>query len=204
MKRSISTFALLSMVILAGSFKDGPQHLVQFKNDGVFIAVIDGKMFNTRDENRYSAELTNKSADVFLGSSATGPKMTRVANTLSFYGNQFFDESGNIAEERISFDYSFKDGILGEAADCKIMLNYDNDKYFSLPEGSSFKITKMMWSADRRYFIMNGEFDCKMRRWGMPAEAQPIVHMKGRLENINVTVPSWIVTKNPGQTASGQ
>jgi len=206
-KRILTICLLAATVILCGSFKKKvDSHLVQFKNDGYFIAVIDGKMFETRDDAKYSADLTNKSADVLLGSSTNNnaPKLTRVANSLTFFGNQFFDESGNISEERINFDYTFNDGALGEASDRKIMLTYNGEKYYSLPEGSTFKITKLMWGADRRYCVMNADFDCKMRRWGIPAEAQPIVRLKGKMENINVSVPSWIVTKNPYQTASGQ
>lgn len=206
MKRLFTTLALVSMVIIGGSFKHRQTHLVQFKNDGYFIAVVDAKMFDMRDDNKYSADLSNKSSDVFLGSApATGaPKSTKVMNNISFYGNQFFDESGNTVEERINFEYAFNEGALGEAAERKIMLHFNNEKYFNLPEGTSFKITKMQWSADRRYCVLSADFDCKMRRWGMPAEAQPIVHLKGKMENINVTVPSWIVTKNPNQSAFGQ
>lgn len=206
MKKIITIFLLVAIVVIGGSFKKkSDSHLVRFKNDGYFIAVVDGKMFETRDDSKYSADLVNKSADVLLGSSpTTTPKLTRVANSISFFGNQFFDESGNTCEERINFEYTFNDGATGEAADRKIMLHFNNDKYYNLPEGTTFKITKLMWSADRRYFVMNAEFDCKMRRWGIPAEAQPIVRLKGKMENINVTVPSWIITKNPYQTASGQ
>ncbi|MBL0308219.1 MAG: hypothetical protein IPP77_00515 [Bacteroidetes bacterium] len=170
----------------------------------MFIAVVDGQLFNTRDENKYSAELANKSADVFLGTSPTQPKMTRVANTLSFFGNQFFDEDGNTAEERISIEYGFNEGVLGECADQKIMLHYNNEKYYNIASDTKFKVTKLMWSGDRRYCVVNAEFDCKMRRWGVPAEAQPVVRMKGKMENINVTVPSWVVLKNPAQTAFGE
>lgn len=206
MKRILTICSLFLLLIVISSFKEKRSNgnVPRFKNDGVFIAVVDGQMFSTRDENKYTAELANKSSDVFLGTSSTVPKTTRVANTLSFFGNQFFDESGNAAEERINFEYAFNEGALGEVTDQKIVLHFNNDKYYNIASETKFKVTKLMWSGDRRYCVVNAEFDCKMRRWGLPSEAQPVVRMKGKMENINVTIPSWVVLKNPAQTASGE
>lgn len=205
MKHILTLSTLCVILLTASSFKtNNGNSAPRYKSDGTFIAVVDGQIFNTRDENKYTAELANKSSDAFLGTSPTVPKTTRVANVMSFFGSQFFDESGNTAEERINIEYTFNEGALGEVGDQKIMLHFNNDKYYNIASETKFKVTKLMWSGDRRYCVINAEFDCKMRRWGLPSEAQPVVRLKGKMENINVTIPSWVVLKNPAQTALGE
>ena len=106
---------------------------------------------------------------------------------MTFFGNQFFDASGNLGEESINFSYSFNDGAKGAAANPVILMHYNNDKYFNLPENTTFKITKLIWGPDRRYCVMSGEFDCKMRRWGVPADEATSSTFKRHMENINIT-----------------
>ena len=80
-------------------------------------------------------------------------------------------------------------------------MNYNNSKYTSIPTASVIKITKIEWSKDRRYFVMNTDFDCTLRKWGVHSAGQPELRLKGKMENINVSVPAWIMVKNPGQVA---
>ena len=132
---------------------------------------------------------------------AASPKLTRVANTISFYGIDLRGADGTIFNEGLSFEYTFSDGALGEPGNQRIILDYNNEKYYNVERETKLRITKIEWSSDRRYFVMNADFECKMRRWGMPAQAQPTLKLKGKMEGINVTVPSWIVIKNPAQVA---
>jgi hypothetical protein len=202
-KKALSILLLVAIVLTAGSFKSKRKYnQAGYKKDGYFIAVVDGKMFVTRDENRYSAELVNKTTDAFWESMEVKSKLKGVTNSMTFFGNQFFDASANLAEERINFSYTFNDGATGAAANPLILMHYNNDKYYNLPESTTFKITKLMWNQDRRYCVVNAEFDCKMRRWGVPAANQPVVHLKGTMENINITNPSGIY-KSPNLEVKG-
>jgi hypothetical protein len=202
MKRLVTIILLASVILTGESFK--VKHRArpeQYKTEGYLQAVIDGKVFETREDNRYTATLKNKSTDNFSFNNQKGAPLSRVANTISFFGGDFQDADGNIFNESIGFEYTFNDGTLGDAANQRILLNYNNQKYYNVEGSTRFKITKIQWSSDRRNFTMDAEFDCKMRRWGVPFQSQPTVRMKGKMEGINVTVPSWIVTKNPNQTA---
>ena len=197
MKKLLSSLLLIAIVLTAGSFKGKHKYSqAGYKKDGYFVAVVDGKMFVARDENRYSAELVNKTSDAFWEPMPVKAKLKGVTNSMTFFGNQFFDGSGNLAEERINFSYTFNDGVQGPAVNPLILMHYNNDKYYNLPEGTTFKITKLMWNQDRKYCIINAEFDCTMRRWGVPADKQPVIHLKGSMENINVTNPPGIYNKN--------
>lgn len=73
--------------------------------------------------------------------------------------------------------------------------------YYQIPELTKFVVKNITWSDDRREFIMSADFDCRMRRWGFPAESQLVVRLKGRMVNINVTAPAWIKIKDPRQVA---
>jgi hypothetical protein len=202
MKRLVTIFALASILLVGESFKVKHRRVTdQYKTEGYLQAVIDGKIFETRDDNRYTATLKNKSTDNFTANNKADAPLSRVENMVSFFGGDFQDPDGNIFNESVGFEYTFNDGSLGDAANQRITLNYNNQKYYNVEGETRLKITRIQWSSDRRNFTMDAEFDCKMRRWGVPFQAQPTVHLKGKMEGINVTVPSWIITKNPNQTA---
>jgi hypothetical protein len=201
MKRIYTLFLLLIIFVAGQSFKRNRGHVEHYKNEGYLMAVIDGKVFETREENKYTAELKNKSGDIYAPSNQAASSLTKVTTSVNFFGTDFKDDDNNVFTESLGFEYGFNDGATGEPAGSRLTLNYNNQKYYNVAGETNFKITKLEWNSDHRYFVMSADFDCKMRRWGMPASNQPVVKMKGRVENINVTVPSWIVLKTPGQTA---
>ena len=200
MKRLFTLIFLLSIIVAGSSFKLKRAHVEQFKNDGYLMAVIDGRTFEARDENKYTAELMNKSADAST-LVPTGGKITRVATTVNFYGSDFKDDDNNTFTESLGFEYAFSEGSLGEVADQKMVLNYNNQRFISIPAETKIKVNKISWSADKRYFILSADFDSKMKSWGSPAQAQQTLRVKGRMEDIMITVPAWIVIKNQVQTA---
>lgn len=204
MKRLCTVLILVTTLVGAESFKlkHHPANTQQFKNDGYVMAVIDGKVFEVREENKYTAELKNKSTGnpLFPGTT-TDARLSRVANVINVYGGDFQDMDGSMFNESIGFEYTFNNGALGEGADKSITLNYDNQKFYSIPADSKIKITRLDWSSDHRSFAMDADFDCKLRRWGVPASAQPLVHMKGKIENITVSVPNYIVLGNAAPVA---
>jgi hypothetical protein len=195
MKRLFTILILTATFFGAESFKMQQRmvHADQFKNDGYVMAVIDGKVFEVRENNKYTAELKNKSAGNPLFGEPGAAKISRVATVVNVFGGDFQDADGNTFNESIGFEYTFNNGALGEGADKSITLNYSNDKYYSIAGESKIKISRIDWSADRRSFVLDADFDCKLRKWGMPAASQPVVAMKGKIENITVSVPSWIV-----------
>ncbi len=167
-----------------------------YKNNGYFFAILDGKMFEMRDEDKYRAELLNKTGAI---NHSVKAQLNRVATSVIFYGNQFKDAKGKLFDENLEFEFSFDEGALGEPNDLKIEAHYELNDYYHLPEYTRFKISSIDWSSDRREFLMNAEFDCKMRKWGFPAESQPVVRIKGKMVGVAVTVPPWIKLKDPNQ-----
>jgi len=189
--------SLVLMVVVCSSFlrlEDGETH---YKNNGYFFAIIDGKMFELRDEDKYRAELVNRTGAL----NQTKGTLSRVDNTLTFFGPDFIDSTGKTYTESIEFSYNFEDGAIGEPKDLKIEVSYDKNNYYQLDKQTKFRVSKIDWNEDRRSFLLSADFDCKMRQWGFPAESQPVVRVKGRMVNIHVTVPPWIQIKNPKQTA---
>jgi hypothetical protein len=193
MKRIISLSLLLLVVFAGSSFK--LKRAEQFKSDGYLVAVIDGKSFEARDENKYTADLMNKSADNNALVS-TGGKITRVATAINFYGSDFKDDDNNTFTESLGFEYTFADGSTGEVADQKVILNYNNQRFTSIPAETKIKINKIQWSSDKRSFTMSADFDTKMKSWGSPAQAHQTLHVKGKMEDIVISVPTWIMLKN--------
>ncbi len=173
MKRLFTILILTATFFGAESFKmkHHSPYTEQFKNDGYVMAVIDGKVFEMREENKYTAELKNKSAGNPLFGETTGSKISRVASVVNVFGGDFQDADGNIFNESIGFEYTFNNGALGEGADKSITLNYSNQKFYSIPADSKIKVTRIDWSADRRSFVMDADFDCKLRKWACPLPA---------------------------------
>ncbi len=197
MRKIITPLFLICILFVSGSFNSKPDdENGHYKNNGYFFAIMDGNMFEMRDDDKYRAELVNKTG------SMKDDKLSRVATSLVFYGNEFKDDAGKPFTENIDVEFSFEDGALGDVKDLKLEAHYDKHDYFHIPQATKFKVTKVEWSDDRRFYLLSADFDCKMRRWGFPAESQPTVRIKGRMVNINVSVPAWVKVKEPGQVAN--
>jgi len=204
MKRFLTLFFLLAIITAGSSFKlTRHAHVEQFKNDGYLMASIDGKTFQAREENKYTAELMNKSAESnTLLASGNGGKLTRVATMVNFYGSDFKDDDDNTFTESLGFEYTFNEGSLGQAADQKIILSYNNQRFTSIPSETKITVNKIEWSSDRRSFTLSADFDTKMKSWGSPAQASQTLSVKGKMEDIVISVPSWIILKNSVPTAN--
>lgn len=198
--RKLFTYLLLTAcVLVSGSFITLPEDdNGHYKNTGYFFAILNGNMFEMRDDDKYRAELVNKTGT--MKNNSTG-ELNRVATSLIFYGNNFIGDDGKPFTENIDFEYSFENGALGEPNDLKIEIHYDKNDYYHEPNQTKFRVTKIEWTPDRRAFYLSADFDCKMRKWGFPRESMPIVRLKGRMVNVEVTVPAWIKLKDPGIVA---
>ena len=167
----------------------------EYKNTGYFFAVIDNKsMFELRDNYKYKAELVNKNAAI------DGRSTMRVVNSMEFFGNSFNNAEGKQYDESLAMDIDFNNGRVSDDNGFVIEMKYDGESYFHLPAQSKFKVHRIDWSSDQRYFFLTAEFDLKMKRWGFPSESQPVIKVKGRMSGIKVTVPAWVQLKNSNQT----
>ena len=203
MKRLSALILLVSIFVAGSSFKLKRAHTEQFKNDGYFMASIDGKTFAAREDNKYTAELMNKSLERgTLIQPAAGTKLTRVATTINFYGADMRDDDDNTFTESVGLEYTFNEGSTGEAVDQKVILNYNNQRFTSIPAETKIHVSKIQWSSDKRTFTMSGDFDAKMLTWGAPGQPKQTLRVKGKMEDVVVSVPSWIMLKSQSvQTA---
>lgn len=199
MKRTILSVFLFATLLFGSSFK--PQSSQEkYSNSGYFMAILGTGMFELRDNDKYRAEMRTKGGTMNNNSS----ELNRSATSIMFYGNSFTDADGKSFDENLNVEYTLNNGGTGEVNDLKIDLNYDKYNYYQIPEKSSFQITKLEWSADHKNCLVSADFNCKMRRWGFPADEQPIVRLKGRMVNINVMVPPWIASKLNVEASIGQ
>ncbi len=203
MKRLSALILLVSIFVAGSSFSLKHAHTEQFKNDGYFMASIDGKTFSAREDNKYTAELMNKSLERgTLIQPAAGTKLTRVATTINFYGADMRDDDDNTFTESVGLEYTFNEGSTGEAVDQKVILNYNNQRFTSIPAETKIHVSKIQWSSDKRTFTMSGDFDAKMLTWGAPGQPKQTLRVKGKMEDVVVSVPSWIMLKSQSvQTA---
>ena len=86
--------------------------------------------------------------------------------------------------------YAFADASVGSVSGQKIVFHFNNQKFLSIPGKTQIRVTNVHYNADRTALILSAEFEGKMLEWVKPGESQPIVNVKGKMENINVTVPS--------------
>lgn len=177
MNHLFKAFALIAIFISADSFKLSNQPDTHFKSEGYFYAKIDGKVFDSRSQDRYTAEVTG---------TAAGQQNA----DIMFFGNSYYDASGNMFNESLQFKYAFNEQATGAVADQKIIFQFDNQKFLSVPGQTQIVVTKMKWNTDGNSYVMSADFQGKMLKWCGPGQDQPIVTVKGRMENINVSVPA--------------
>jgi len=181
MSNLLKSSALIAFFFFAASFKNGQQSdTPRYKNQGYFTASIDGKPFDTRTYNKYTAEVVKQSEYSKNDQSAD----------LTFFGGTYYDQNGNQFAESLQLKYVISEASLGNASGQKIVFQFNNQKFISIPGQTKIHITKIEYSADRTSMVMSADFDGKMIEWAAPGQSKPIVHVKGKMENINVTVPA--------------
>jgi len=176
MNHLFKAFTLIAIVLFADSFKLSNKADARFKSEGYFTAKIDGKLFDSRSQDRYTAEVTTTEA---------GKKNA----DIMFFGNDYFDRSGNLCQESLELKYAFSGLTASSIADQKIVFQFDNQKFLSVPGQTKINVTKMELSADGSNYLVSAEFQGKMVKWAAPGQDQPIVTVKGRMENIQVSIP---------------
>jgi hypothetical protein len=170
---------LIGLFLFAASLKSGDGTAPRFKHTGYFTASIDGRPFDTHHYEKYTAEMTGQ------------PESRGDQNAdITFYGARHLDRSGNVFEESLKFNYLAQAGKPGEISTQKIVFDFDNQKFMSIPGQTKFTITKAEYNSDRTSVIVSATFEAKMTLWVEPGHAAPIIKVKGRMEDINISVPA--------------
>ena len=177
MNHLLKAFTLIAIVIFADSFKLANRPDTHVKAEGYFTAKIDGKLFDSRSQDNYTAEVSSKDP-------------AHPTADITFFGNNYADASGNIFQESLEFKYAFGERATGSVPDQKIVFQFDNQKFLSVPGQTQITVTKMQWNPDGNSYVVSADFQGKMVKWAAPGQDQPIVTVKGRMENINVSVPA--------------
>ncbi|MCS6935375.1 MAG: hypothetical protein NZM35_09540 [Chitinophagales bacterium] len=183
---------IIGILLFAGvaiSFLPPPdENNEHYKNKGYFFAILNGNIFEMRDDEKYRAELIYRTGALVYNNA----NLKQVTTSLSFFGNEFRGPDGKLFLENIEIEYSFDNGTLGEPRNLRIEVHYDLKEYYNDPQYSRFRISKIEWSPDSTYFYLSADFDCRMFRWGYPRDNTNSLRLKGKMVNIEVTVPRWM------------
>jgi hypothetical protein len=180
MKYLLKTPLLVALFLFAASLKSGDGTTPRFKHTGYFTASMDGRPFDTHNYQKYTAEMTGQSESSKADQNAD----------ITFYGAKHIDRNGNAFVESLKFNYLAQAGKPGEISAQKIVFDFDNHKFTSVPGQTKFTITKAEYNSDRTSVIVSATFEAKMAMWVAPGEAAPIIKVKGRMEDINISVPT--------------
>lgn len=179
----ILVFALSSFAPSAGLDDDN-------NAKAIFSATVDGKAFKLREDQLLRGLLTSKAA------SMDGKTEARTVISASFEGPTYDLADGRTFTENVQFEIAFEPETLGPSSQYAVALKYKSSNYYMVKDESKLSISGFEWESDKKHFRLSAEYDCKLRSWGYPADGKPDVDVKGRLSNIRITVPSWLVVKN--------
>lgn len=180
-------FLLLSVVFICTcSFKQEDEQTYR----GSFTATIDGKNFQIQEDQLFRGLLMNKNA------SMDGRIPARTVISAMFNGQSYNLSEEKLFTESIQFEMGYEDGKTGQPAYYALAMQFQSDKYYLLKDQSKMNISQFSWESDKKHFRISADFDCKMRSWGYPADGIKDVSLKGKMNNIRITVPSWLVAKN--------
>lgn len=160
------------------------------KDKGSFFATVDGKVFQLREDQLFRGLLINKPG------SMDGTTPARTVISVNFNGNSYDLNGGKIFSESVSVEIVYKGESLGAQENYALALQYASTNYYMLKEQMNLSINEFTWESDKKHFRLSAEFNCKMRSWGYPSDGKKDVTLKGRMNNIRITVPSWLVQKN--------
>lgn len=175
MKNLIFSLSLLSVIILASSFKgiETRKSLDPVLNGGPFAARIDGFPFDAHKDNKYEATIKDGStAEVIL------------------YGNDVKDKNGNYNAQKIGVQFSVKDGVVGLAPGSKVSYEFNQEKFYSNPSSTELTIKKAVWSADHKSMTFSADFRCMVEKPRTSEDYTPSLGIKGTVENITIAVPA--------------
>lgn len=159
-------------------------------NNGAFVAMINGRTFKLRDDQLFRGLLVTKSP------SMDGRTPARTVISTVFNGPTYSTDAGKEFNESISVEIDYHADKTGPYDAFAFAMQYESTNYFMLRENCKLNVTQFAWEEDKKHFRLSADFDCKMRSWGYPGDGSQDVALKGRMSNVRITVPSWLVQKN--------
>lgn len=179
---------LFSLLLLAPLQE--PTFLQEQEDRGYIRATVSGAPFNVREDQYLRGLLLTKVGTV------DGRVPNKSYVSLTAYGNNM-EEGSSYFEEKIMIDFDFNSSTtIGEQTGYSIGLRYKGSDYYVLQnEPQNFTITSINWEDDKKHFRVSATYECKMRTWGYPSDGKPDATFKGSIENIRVTVPTWLASK---------
>lgn len=168
-----------------------------YKEKGSVYATVNSRNFEFRQKDFYRALLLKKSNPLAFSAEAKN----RTVASITFFGNDTTSIDNSPFSENFNMEYNFNPTSIGEIPNSSFELHYELNDYYILPDESHWIVTKMNWSPDKSYFLLTGEFECKLRKQGFPVDEQPVVTLKGNLHEINVSVPPWLISKIAAEQA---
>ncbi len=172
--------------LLTSAFTSAP--LMWMEKNASFSATVDGVAFKLSNEQLYRGLLVNRAA------SMDGKIPARTVISATFTGPSDGAE-GRLIADNIQFEIGYHPGKTGAPDMFVVSVQYKNGNYYMVKEQSELNITSFTWEDDRKHFVLSADFDCKMRSFGYPADNAKDVALKGRMDNIRITVPSWLAAK---------
>lgn len=181
--------ALLLGLLLFAPIQE-PALLQEQEDRGYIRASVSGAPYHVREDQYLRGLLLTKVGSV----DGRVPNKSYVG--LTAYGNNM-EEGAKYFEEKIMLEFDFNaNTTLGEQSGYSIGLRYKGSDYYVLADQPQhFTITNITWEEDKKHFRVSANFECKMRTWGYPSDGKPDATFKGSIENIRVTVPSWLASK---------
>ena len=184
--KTTKLFILSVVFICACSFRQEDEQTYK----GIFTATIDGKNFQVQEDQLFRGLLMNKPA------SKDGKIPARTVISAMFNGQSYNLSEDKLFTENIQFEMAYEDGKTGQPSYYALAMQFQSGKYFLVKEQSKLNITQFTWETDKKHFRISADYDCKMRSWESPADGVKDISLKGKMSNIRITVPSWLVAKN--------
>lgn len=139
-----------------------------------YLFTIDAAPFEAKEVNNYSGQVTNNAR--------TG--------SLTFTGAEVHDKAGHVYPSQIQIDYTLRGEALGDVNVEKVTYVYNGETYYMLPGTAFMSITKFKWSVDKKSFVINADFFCKVQRKWIIEEFVPMFAIRGQLQNLTVVSPA--------------
>jgi hypothetical protein len=160
-------------------------HIDPVDSRGVFKATLNGAAFKVRDDQIYRGVLINRAG------SMDGKIPARTMMNVVFNGPTQEHEGKPIAES-LQFEIAYVPEKTGDVRTFTIAAQHNQSNYFLVKEESKLTITGFEWEEGKKHFVMSAEFNCKMRSYSNPTDGTKDLAVKGTMQNIRITVPSWV------------
>ncbi len=162
----------------------------EVKTQGSFHATINGADFQVREDQLYRGLLINRAA------SMDGRIPARTVVNAVFSGPTKQNKEEKLTSDNIQFEIGYEPDKTGVPSSYLVALQYHNNNYYMVKESSKVDITDFNWESDKKHFNLSADFNCTMRSFGYPSDGIKDIELKGDMENIKITVPSWLAEKN--------